>query len=190
MADPIREIFQRLEELERRLAQMVVRGKVHQVDHENALARVAYGDALVTGWLPWKPMRTGKAIVWWAPEVGEGVTVISEGDLSLGEIYPGSYHGERPAPSDDPDLFLVQFGDGSKVGHHRGTHKLEVVNVGDVEVTTQQNLTINATGKVAIHSDAKDISFNDGTGVVTGAHICHFTGSPHGDCSSQVKAGK
>lgn len=192
--------MQRLEELERRVGQMVIRGKIAEVDPVKHVARVAYGPQSKqrTGWLPWKPIRTGKAITWWCPEVGEGATVISEGDLALGEILPGSYHGDFPAPSNNPDEYLVLFGDGSKVCHDRKTHQLDVVNVGDVVLTTQQNLTINtdqdmtvnSTGKVAINSKAKDISLNGGAGVVTGAHICHFTGSTHGDFSAQVKAGK
>lgn len=196
----IENLLQRIEALERRVGQMVIRGKIAEVDPVKHVARVAYGlgGKQLTGWLQWKPVRTGKAITWWCPQVGEGATVISEGDLALGEILPGSYHGEFPAPSSNPDEYLVLFGDGSKVSHDCKTHLLDVVNVGDVVVTTQQNLTINtdqdmtvnSTGKVSITSAVKDISLNGGAGVVTGAHICHFTGSPHGDCSAQVKAGK
>ncbi|MEL7401723.1 MAG: phage baseplate assembly protein V, partial [Pseudomonadota bacterium] len=101
-----------------------------------------------TGKLPVKPIRSGKAIVWWFPEVGEAVTVISPGDLRFGEVFPGSYYSERPAPSDDPDLFLVEFGDGSKVSHHRGTHKLELINMGDVEATIEGNVTGLVKGDV------------------------------------------
>ncbi len=195
------EILERINELERAVAEMVVRGKISEADPVKQKVRVAYGSAekpMVTAWLPIKPMRSGQAIVWWFPEVGEGVTVISPGNLVMGEVYPGSYHADRPAPSDNPSLFLVEFGDGSKVSHDRENGKLTVVNVGDVEITTQQNLTINTTGSatvnaeenVSINSTAKNISLNGGAGVVTGAHKCHYTGAPHGDCSAQVKAGK
>jgi phage baseplate assembly protein V len=195
MSDQLREVFQRLEELERRVSQMVVRGKVSEVDLVTAKAKVEYGDNLTTGWLPWKPIRTGKAIVWWAPEVGEGVTVISEGDLVLGEIYPGSYQTSFPAPSSDADVFLVEFGDGSKVSHNRQSHKLDVVNVGDVEITTQQNITVNCeTANVEalgnIIANGSNIKLNSGKGVVTGECICQFTGKPHSDISSTVTAGK
>lgn len=150
MNDPIQELFQRLEELERRVSQMVVRGKIKEVDAAKALAKVEYGKGLATGWLPWKPIRTGKAIVWWMPEVGEGVTVISEGDLVLGEIFPGSYHAGFKAPSDDPDLFLVQFGDGSEISHNRSNGTLTVINKGDINVTTDKNLTVNANNNVNV----------------------------------------
>lgn len=194
------ELEERVGELERRIEEMFVRGVILESDPVNKRVVVSYGTTekpMKTGWLPVKPIRAGKAIVWWWPEVGEGVTVLSPGDLRFGEVYPGSYHKERPAPSDDPDLFLVDFGDGSKVSHHRGTGKLDVINVGEIEITTSKNatvnakdVTVNAKGKVAVNSDAKDIAFNGGDGVVTGAHICQFTGNPHSDCSAQVKAGK
>ncbi|PMN73157.1 phage baseplate assembly protein V [Enterovibrio norvegicus] len=200
MSDPqLTAIYQRLEELERRLAQMVIRGKIHAVDPVKHVARVAYGprgQQQLTGWLHWKPSRTGKAIVWWCPEIGEGVTVISDGDVSLGEILPGSYHGEFPAPSQDPDEFLIQFGDGSKVSHHRGTHKLDVVNVGDVNITTHQNIHVKCNGQATVNAggeiiaNGSQIKLNGGAGVVTGECVCHFTGKPHGDISSQVIAGK
>jgi hypothetical protein len=51
-------------------------------------------------------------------------------------------------------------------------------------------VTLNAGGYVYINSEAQDIRLNQGTGVVTGECICHFTGKPHGDISSQVRAGK
>ncbi|EGR3852971.1 phage baseplate assembly protein V [Vibrio cholerae] len=187
------ELSERVSELERKLEEMVVRGVISVSNPAQRWVIVSYGTQerpMTTGKLPIKPIRSGKAIVWWFPEVGEAVTVISPGDLRLGEVYPGSYYDQRPAPSDDPDLFLIEFGDGSKVSHHRGTHKLDVLNVGDVEITTHQNLTINATGKVSINSSAKDIQLNGGAGVVTGDHYCQFTGKPHSDCSKQVKAGK
>jgi phage baseplate assembly protein V len=154
------DVLQRLEELERRVAQMVVRGTIAEVDPVNVVARVQYGPGMTTGWLPWKPIRTGKAIVWWCPEVGEGATVISEGDLALGEILPGSYHKDFVAPSSDPDLFLVQYGDGGSVSYDRKAHlhrldlpaggRAEVVAPGGVKITgdTEIDGTLRVTGDI------------------------------------------
>lgn len=157
MSDPrIENLLKRVEELERRVAQMVVRGKVHAVDPANKVARVAYGprgQKQLTGWLPWKPSRTGKAIVWWCPEIGEGVTVVSDGDLSLGEILPGSYQNDFPAPSEDPDEFLIHFGDGSKVSHHREESRLTVVNKGNVSLIADGDVTAKAKGAVLVESE-------------------------------------
>lgn len=141
------DVLSRLEELERRVAQMVVRGRIAAVDHVRHVARVSYGGGMTTGWLQWKPIRTGRATIWWAPEVGEGVTVISDGDLTLGEILPGSYHRAMPAPSSDPDLFLVEFGDGSAMSHHRKQKHF------DINVAGPGTATITAKGGVRIIGD-------------------------------------
>ncbi|CAH0531161.1 phage baseplate assembly protein V [Vibrio hippocampi] len=138
------DLEERVSELERKLEEVFVRGIIEESNPVERWVVVSYGteeSPMKTGKLPVKPIRSGKAIVWWFPEVGEAVTVISPGDLRFGEVFPGSYYSERSAPSDDPDLFLVEFGDGSKVSHHRGTHKLELINMGDVEATIEGNVT-------------------------------------------------
>ncbi len=151
MSNPgYRDVLARLDELERRVAQMVVRGKVSAVDHARHVARVDYGGGMTTGWIQWKPVRTGKATVWWSPEVGEGVTVISDGDLRLGEILPGSYHADMPAPSSDPDLFLIEWGDGSAMSHHRGDKHfdLNVAGPGTATVTAEGGVLIKGATKI------------------------------------------
>ncbi|KEQ11285.1 hypothetical protein GZ77_26085 [Endozoicomonas montiporae] len=125
--DLLEDLRQRLEELERRISQMVVRGTIAEVNPDKHIARVSYGPNLTTGWLQWKPLRTGGAITWWCPSVGEGVTVISDGDLSLGEIIPGSYYGDFPAPSSDPDLHLVRYEDGAEISYHQKDSQLKAV---------------------------------------------------------------
>lgn len=50
------------------------------------------------------------------------------------------------------------------------------------------NCDINVDGHATI--DATTIKLNEGSPVVTTAHICSFTGKPHSDGSSTVSAGK
>lgn len=174
------DVFQRLEELERKLAQMHVRGKVVEVDYERQRARVQYGKNQTTGWLRWKPFRAGQAIVWWPLEVGEAVTVLSPGDLTLGEILPSSYSEAYSAPSNDPDLFLIQFDNEAKLSYHRETKELTadlpeggttvlkssggVTIVGDTvfdgNVSIKKNTTIDGTthskGAVTCDADVSD----------------------------------
>uniref|UniRef100_UPI0004A2C7F6 phage baseplate assembly protein V n=1 Tax=Vibrio parahaemolyticus TaxID=670 RepID=UPI0004A2C7F6 len=154
------DLEERVSELERKLEEVFVRGIIEESNSVERWVVVSYGteeSPMKTGKLPVKPIRSGKAIVWWFPEVGEAVTVISPGDLRFGEVFPGSYYSERPAPSDDPDLFLVEFGDGSKVSHHRGTHKLELINMGDVDATIEGNVTGLIKGNVTATVE-KDLS--------------------------------
>lgn len=204
------DVYARLEVLERRQSQMIVRGKIVEVDPENHKARVEYGENQTTTWLPWKPIRSAAASVWWCPEVGEGCTVIADGELALGEIILGSYSDEFPSPSTDPDEFKLALGNGSQISYNRSTNKLQIQIVGDSElsitgnailtvekastVSITENATISVGGKTQLTSKgdvtvtAPKVNLNSGAGVVTGAHLCMVTGSPHGDCSSTVIA--
>ncbi len=138
------ELFARLEALERKLAQMIVRGTIAEVDPKKHIAKVRYGDNQTTGWLTWKPIRTGKAITWWCPDVGEGVTVLSNGDLTLGEIIPGSYYADFPAPSSDPDIHLTQYADGTVISYHQKKHELKAVlpDAGKTELVSKGGIKL------------------------------------------------
>lgn len=165
-------IQQRLEALERALAQMVVRGKVVEVDYPTRRAKVRYSKDQVTGWLPFKPLRAGKAIMWWPIEVGEAVTVISPGDLALGEIFPGSYQNDFPAPSDDPDLFLLHFSDDAFISYQRTDKTLvaqlpadgttTLISKGGITLEGDTQIKGNVTVTGNAHADG-DVSDNKST---------------------------
>lgn len=151
----------RIAELERRLDESFVRGKICDVDPGAWRVRVAYGtdDApQKTAWLPVKPIRSGKAIVWWFPEVDEGVTVLSPGDLRLGEVWPGSYYSDRPPPTTNPDEFHVEFGDGSYIIQNRARKSLTIVNAGDVMFHAKGEALIKSDGNMKL--EAPRIDFN------------------------------
>ncbi|QYK03232.1 hypothetical protein [Shewanella sp. FJAT-53749] len=59
--------------------------------------------------------------------------------------------------------------------------------LGKMTILITKDLSIKAKN---ITEDADTIKLNGGSAVVTCAHICHFTGGPHGDGSSTVTAGK
>ncbi|MFW1503711.1 phage baseplate assembly protein V [Vibrio parahaemolyticus] len=80
--------------------------------------------------------------------------------------------------------------------HHSTTGDMENHAGGNINNEAGGNLTekiggywrINVSGSA--HIDAKSIHLNKGKGVVTGDHLCSFTGKPHSDFSTQVTAGK
>ncbi len=167
-------IQQRLEALERALAQMVVRGKVERVDYTTRRAKVRYSADQVTGWLPFKPLRAGKAIMWWPIEVGEAVTVISPGDLTLGEIFPGSYQNDFPAPSADPDLFLLQFSDDAFLSYQRKDKTLVA------QLPADGTTTLRSKGGVSIEGDTQI------TGNITVSGNAHADGDVSDSTSTMV----
>lgn len=179
---------ERLERLERMIEQMVVRGKVEAVDCDAKKVRVRYGPDSVSDWIEWKPQRSGLVTIWSPPQVGEGCTIISPGDINFGEVYLGSYHSAMTAPSVSPDETVMQWPDGTVVRYNMVEHKLTVEVSGDVDVNVKQDVKVKAGGNILC--DASNIKLNGGAGVVTGAHICQISGKPHADCSSTVFAGK
>mgnify|MGYP005842679495 CR=1 FL=1 len=56
---------------------------------------------------------------------------------------------------------------------------------GDVNLESNGTINVEASSNVNIDGGSGGLQ-----GVVTGSHICHYTGSPHGDKSSTVKASK
>ena len=204
-------VLDRLEELERRVSQMVVRGTIAKVDHGRRRVVVLFDGDQLTDWLEWKPSRSGKVTVWSPPEVGEGVTIISDGDVNRGEVLPGSYHNGMPPPSTSPDEVVMLMPDGTRFTYDHKAHKLRIEVKGDVDLDVTGNVDAKASGGVSVES-AADVSVNaqgsasvscggtcsvngakvslggGGAGVVTGKSICAYTGKPHGDCSKKVES--
>ena len=199
-------ILQRLEALERRLNKLNIRGVISEIDTNRGAGgcvRINYGDNQLSDWLPVKPLRSGGSSIWWFPDVGESVTVT---DLETGEVLPGSFNSDNPPPSRDPDVLYIKFKDESFISHNRSDGNFAAEFKGKSVVTIGSDSTLNVAGKTIINSDddttinckksvkinskSKDIQLNGGAGVVTGAHVCAFTGLPHSDCSSEVKAAK
>lgn len=198
------DIEYRLSELERRLANVVRSGVIADADYTSARVRVQYaedenGDPVTTAWLPWMTRRAGEAIEWWAPEVGEQVTILSpSGDLAQGTVLPAQFSTAHPAPSSDPKIRRTNYGDGSFVEYDETAHKLTVtVNGGDVVLNATGNLDAAVGGNADIAAsdkvnlDGTEVLINLGTsgGVVCQQHACAFTGSPHPQGSATVKAG-
>lgn len=191
-------------ELTRLLHNLIRVGTIAEVDHGDPEAdpprpprvRVQSG-GLLTDWLPWFERRAGTTRDWDPPTVGEQVMVFSPGgDPRAGIVLTGIFSDASPAPSSDPNVIGRWYPDGTHVEYDHENHRLLIQCVGDIHLEVDGNLTANVGGdmKAAVAGvatvDAKAIHHNQGTGVVTTSHICHFTGNPHGDGSSTVTAGK
>ena len=108
----------RVEELERKLRNVVRPGHVAEVDTERTRVRVAYdvdaaGEPIVTAWLPWLTARAGTVLTWSAPSLGEQVLLLAPtGDLAQAFVLPAVYRVPLEPP-DDPHLhaLLLPAGD-------------------------------------------------------------------------------
>lgn len=178
-----------------RLIHNLVRiGAVAEVDVDRARARVQAGDNL-TGWQPWISARTGTTLEWDPPTVGEQVVLLSpSGDLAQALIITGLY--QQNAPSASADEHKRVYPDGATITYDHVKKELVASLPGKANVNITGDATVNIGGKATVavgdicKVNATKIHLNDGTGVVTGAHKCLVTGTPHLDFSSTVTAGK
>lgn len=185
-----------LAELLRLLNNLIRLGTVAEVDHAAARVRVRSGDNF-TDWLPWLSLRAGSTRDWDPPSTGEQVLLLSPaGDLAQAIVLAGIYSAANPPPAASADLWRRTFPDGTAITYDHAASRLTLNAVGAVKLDIEGDATVTVGGTAAITAgaaatiDAPAIKLNKGAGVVTGAHICHFTGNPHGDCSSTVTAGK
>lgn len=174
-------------EILRLLHNLIRIGTIEEIDHEIARVRVKSGDN-ITDWIPWRTPRAGETTTWDPPTLGEQVILLSPaGDLAQAVILTGIYSDQHPAPSQDENVWLRRFPDGTEVAYNHQAKKLSIDAKGDLELKLQGNLKATVSGTADVI--AQQIKLNEGMGVVTGAHICAYTGAPHIHCSQTVKAG-
>ena len=137
-------------ELQRRLANVVRKGTIHELDAGNAVARVKYeeepdGTPCVTRWLQWGVRRAGPDRTWWAPEVGEQVVLLSpSGDLSQAVILCALWQDDFPANGDDAEMSRIDWQDGSYLQHDRESGDFSLHATGDILVTAAGNIRMTA----------------------------------------------
>lgn len=190
-------------EILRLLNNLIRIGTIEEIDHKAARVRVISGDNL-TDWLPWRAARAGKTKTWDPPTKGEQVLLLSpSGDLSQAIILTAIYSDDNPAPSSNPDEYLREFPDGALIRYNHKEKKLTIKTDGDVAIDAGGNVSVKAGMSATVEAkmnvdikaaalvsvDAAMVKLKDGAGVVTGAHICAYTGSPHAHCSMTVTAG-
>ena len=119
------EIFRILEDLERRLSNMLRVGVIeNKGDEPSDQVRVRIGE-LHTAPLYWLTHRAGPDKTWWKPEDGEQVLVLSPfGDLAQGVVLPSLYREQFSALHDNPDKHITEYNDGTRIEYDRKAHKL------------------------------------------------------------------
>ncbi|MCR9529240.1 phage baseplate assembly protein V [Vibrio alginolyticus] len=160
-------------DLQRRMANMIRRGRVHSVDFEQSPPRVKveYEKGAVTGWLPWISGReSNKHRTDWEPlAIGEQVIILSEsGDLSAGVVLPSLPDATSPVPSTSPDEHVSRYEDGTTFTYNRKTHTLSIDVQGDAILHTTGNVTANIKGTADV-TVAKDLTLKTNTNMVLDA---------------------
>jgi len=152
----------KITDLERRLSNQIVIGKISKVDHKRARYRVKFGD-IETDWLPDVQSRSGRTKVWEGRDIGEQVIISSpSGDLAQGVIL-GSIHTDQTQAGDNGAHHRVIYPDGTTLDYDDEAHayrlsvaqggSFELVIGGGVSITAQAGkLTINAPEGITLQS--------------------------------------
>lgn len=164
-------------DLQRRMANMIRRGRVHSMDFEQSPPRVKveYEKDAVTGWLPWISGReSSKHRTDWEPlAIGEQVIILSEsGDLSAGVVIPSLPDASSPVPSTSPDEHVSRYEDGTTFTYNRKTHTLTIDVQGDVNFHVTGNVTSHIEGNMSAQIDGTaDVIVAKATTVKTDATL-------------------
>ncbi len=132
-----------INDLGRRLANIIRLGSIQEIDYQRALATVKIGE-LETDWLPWVTANSGNNKNWNPPEIDEQVMVLSPGgELDQGIILPSLY--KNNAPENSADIQSITFQDGSKISFDRSSGSLDLNLKGDATINVTGNAQIKAS---------------------------------------------
>jgi phage baseplate assembly protein V len=189
-----------ISELQRRFENLIRIGRVSKIHEKCTHARVKMGD-LETSFLPISSARAYGDVESWSLEVGEQVIVLCpSGELSNGIIISSLYQKDYQ-PEPQGHIHKIVYSDGTSIQYDKKEHALSISipENGRISLSVNGNVSLEAKGDVSVKTEgtasvqAKTVKLNtselEDFGVVTTGHICHFTGTPHGDGSKKVKAG-
>lgn len=131
-----------LNDLGRRLANIIRIGQIFEIDFATAKARVRIGD-LETDFLPWITANSAENKNWNPPEVDEQVIILSpSGELNQGVILPSLYRNN--APENSANIQSITFKDGSKISFDKTS--------GNLDLNIKGNATIKVAGNAQIEA--------------------------------------
>ncbi|WP_186057795.1 phage baseplate assembly protein V [Burkholderia gladioli] len=116
-------------ETHRKARNAVKKGSILDIDHANALCRVAVGesddDGLQTNWIPWIAGSAGTTRDWLPPTRGEQVVLLCPmGDPAQAVALRGFYSDAAPAPDASPNTHTRVYPDGARVTYDHAGHSL------------------------------------------------------------------
>lgn len=169
------EILERLVKLEEKTNNMIRFGVVKEVDSKLNRVIVDFGNEMESPQLPYIINSSGNAKVYFLPQVGDQVMVISKnGDIAQSLVMPNIYTQAQEIKEDE---WRLEFAKGS-IKYSEG--KLEISSTDEVTIKSK---------KAIIESEQIILGGEDGGDVVCTKHTCAFTGGFHPMGSSKIKGG-
>lgn len=161
-------------EHERLLANLVMLGKVKELDEAGARVRVE-ADGLVTDWLPWTAHRAGPGVREWSmPEIGEQVVVVSPGgDPAQGVVIGSVYQDDFDAPANLKTTHRVEYADGTFTQYDREAKELrtEVNSAGKIVLKIGESQIEMIDSKITLSSNGSTLEMDSAGIRLNGARI-------------------
>jgi len=148
------------------IAELIRLGTVVEVDLEQALCRVRYGDPddeepAETGWIRWLASRAGETRIWSPPSAGEQVILLCpDGQIGAGVALCGIVQDTFP-PAGGDLTEAIEWSDGARISYDPEGSELRaelpagatmtVIAPGGVTVTAEEGVRIE--GDVTIDGD-------------------------------------
>lgn len=189
-------------EINRRILNLLRKGRVLEVDHQAALCRVATGE-LQTNWIPWLVASAGKTRTWGPPTEGEQVMLLAPGgDLADAVAVRGIYSSAAPAPDNSETTHVTVYEDGARLEYDHAAHRLScsfpegaevlIEAPGSVKVQTKEaiivadRVTLDAAQVIATGNLQVDGTIDAGGDITTAAKV---TATGNISSSAEVSAG-
>lgn len=163
-----------------RLLENIVRfGTVEAVQMQPPRVQVKSGN-ITTAWRPWLNLRAGADREWDPPTIGEQVVLLSpSGNLAQGVVLTGLFSDLIPANGDRDGLHRRTYRDGAVIEydsiakHLRATlpGTAEVIAEGDIDVTSNANISAVALGDINLNSGGNITITAVGEVVINGAAV-------------------
>ena len=163
-----------------RLLENIVRfGTVEAVQMQPPRVQVKSGN-ITTAWRPWLNLRAGADREWDPPTIGEQVVLLSpSGNLAQGVVVTGLFSDLIPANGDRDGLHRRTYRDGAVIEydsiakHLRATlpGTAEVIAEGDIDVTSNANISAVALGDINLNSGGNIQITAAGNVAITGARV-------------------
>ncbi|MDQ3231053.1 MAG: phage baseplate assembly protein V, partial [Pseudobdellovibrionaceae bacterium] len=160
-----REMMMAIQDLQRRMNNILRPGHVIATDPANARVKVrlAEGDEgggikpFDTGWLRVLVERAGDTVDWDFPEISEQVMVLSPGgELAGGYVGHAIYSGKNPAPAKNAKLRLRKYSDGLECSYDQESHSLTISRPDGLKLIFQATALEFNTEKASIKNKAGD----------------------------------
>lgn len=171
-------------------------GKVSSINYGAGTVAVCFEDKdnIVTDDLPMLSFE------YYMPDVGDPVLCLFLGNgltkgFCLGKYF---YDGEQPDEKGHGEgVYYKHFFKEGSIKYDKNAKtltidadKLDFKADTKIVIESSGDVSVKASGTVKVEAKEVDLGGSGGAGVVTGACTCCYTGSPHPDFSSIVKATK